>query len=40
MSNPVYSVLIYPRAENDLLEIKEYFENTLKTSAIPLFEKF
>jgi addiction module RelE/StbE family toxin len=40
MSNPTYSVLIYPRAENDLLEIKEYFENTLKTSAIPLFEKF
>lgn len=40
MSNSTYSVLIYPRAENDLLEIKEYFENTLKTSAIPLFEKF
>ena len=40
MSNSTFSVLIYPKAENDLFDIKEYFEKTLKTSATPLFEKF
>ena len=34
------SVLIYPKAEADLLEIKDYFENKLKTSPNGLFEKF
>ncbi len=40
MSDKKYTVLIYPAAERDLYEIKEYFEGTLKTSAILLFEKF
>jgi addiction module RelE/StbE family toxin len=40
MSAKKYRVLIYPSAEHDLLEIKEYFETTLKTSSTPLFEKF
>ncbi|MEN6624576.1 MAG: type II toxin-antitoxin system RelE/ParE family toxin [Smithella sp.] len=40
MSSEKFTVLIYPTAEKDLFEIKEYFETTLKTSAIPLFEKF
>jgi len=35
-----YSVLIYPKAEADLLEIKDYFENKLKTSPNGLFQKF
>jgi toxin ParE1/3/4 len=35
-----YSVLIYPKAENDILETKTYFEEILKTSPKPLFEKF
>jgi addiction module RelE/StbE family toxin len=40
MKRPKYSVRIYPKAEADLLEIKDYFENKLKTSANGLFEKF
>ncbi|HHU35988.1 MAG TPA: type II toxin-antitoxin system RelE/ParE family toxin [Treponema sp.] len=40
MSSLKYSVVIYPSAEQDLLEIKEYFENILKTSANNLFQKF
>jgi len=40
MSASLYTVLIYPKAEEDLFEIKEYFEKELKTSASPLFEKF
>ena len=40
MSKQKYSVLIFPTAENDLLEIKEYFENKLKTTVNNLFEKF
>jgi len=40
MSEKKYRVLIYPAAEKDLYEIKEYFETTLKASAVPLFEKF
>jgi len=35
-----YSVLIYPTANNDLVEIKDYFENKLKTSINNLFSKF
>jgi toxin ParE1/3/4 len=40
MSKTKYSVLIYPKAENDLKETKTYFEEILKTSPTPLFEKF
>lgn len=35
-----YSVQLYPSAERDLVEIRDYFEQVLKTSADPLFEKF
>jgi toxin ParE1/3/4 len=40
MNKTKYSVLIFPRAENDLIETKTYFEEILKTSPTPLFEKF
>ncbi len=40
MSKIEYSVLIYPKAENDIQETKTYFEEILKTSPKPLFEKF
>jgi len=40
MSQNKYQVLIYPSAENDLIEIKEYFLNKLKISPNNLFEKF
>ncbi len=40
MSSPKYKVLIYPLAENDLIDIKEYFEQKLKTSPNNLFGKF
>jgi len=40
MSTPKYSIRIYPTAENDLLEIKDYFQNKLKTSHNNLFQKF
>ena len=40
MNKMKYSVLIYPKAENDLSEIKTYFEEVLKTTSISLFEKF
>jgi len=39
MSRHLYQVLIYPRAENDLREIREYFLNALKTSPNNLFTK-
>jgi toxin ParE1/3/4 len=39
MSKTKYSVLIYPKAENDIKETKTYFEEILKTSPTPLFEK-
>lgn len=35
-----FTVLIYPCAETDLLEMKDYFENKVKVSANKLFEKF
>jgi len=35
-----YSVLIYPTAEKDLEEIRDYFVNKLKTSPNSLFSKF
>jgi len=35
-----YKINIYPSAEKDLLEIKEYFVNKLKTSPNNLFQKF
>ena len=40
MSSPKYSIRIYPTAENDLREIKDYFQNKLNTSHINLFQKF
>ena len=40
MSQNLYQVLIYPSAENDLIEIKEYFLYKLKVSPNNLFEKF
>jgi addiction module RelE/StbE family toxin len=40
MSQNSYQVLIYPSAENDLIEIKEYFLYKLKISPNNLFEKF
>jgi toxin ParE1/3/4 len=39
MSKMKYSVRIYPTAQNDLLEIKDYFENKLKTKVDGLFGK-
>ena len=32
MSTATYDVLLYPFAESDLYEIKQYFEQVLKTS--------
>jgi addiction module RelE/StbE family toxin len=40
MKKTKHSVLVYPTAEKDLLEIKDYFENKLKISVNGLFEKF
>ncbi len=40
MNSKQYKVRIYPSAENDLLEIREYFEHKLKTSPNKLFQKF
>jgi toxin ParE1/3/4 len=40
MSSKKYQVIIYPTAETDLLEIKDYFENKLKISPNNLFQKF
>jgi toxin ParE1/3/4 len=40
MTSRKYDVLIYPAAEKDLLEIKGYFENVLKTSPDNLIQKF
>lgn len=40
MSSKKYKVRIFPSAENDLLEIKEYVENKLKISPNKLFSKF
>jgi toxin ParE1/3/4 len=39
MSSDRFKVLIYPTAENDLLDIKDYFENKLQTSPTNLFQK-
>jgi len=35
-----YNVLIFPTAESDILEIKEYFEKEFSISADPLIGKF
>ena len=40
MNKTKYSVLIFPKAENDLKETKTYFEEILKTPSKTLFEKF
>jgi toxin ParE1/3/4 len=40
MNSSKYNVLIYPTAESDLLDIKEYFVHVLKTSPNTLFQKF
>ena len=34
-----YQVLIYPKAESDLSDIRDYFENVLKTTPNRLFGK-
>jgi len=39
MNSIKYKVRIYPSAENDLIEIKDYFVNKLKTTPNNLFEK-
>ena len=35
-----YQVQVFPSAENDLLEIRVYFENVLKIAADGLIDKF
>jgi len=40
MSKSHYKIAIYPSAQNDLLEVKDYFENKLKTTPNKLFQKF
>lgn len=40
MSSKKYNIRIYPSAEKDLIEIKDYFINKLKVSPNNLFEKF
>jgi len=35
-----YKVQVFPSAENDLLEIRSYFEEVLKISADALIDKF
>jgi len=40
MSSKKYKVLIYPTAEQDLFEIRDYFENKLKASPNNLLMKF
>ena len=35
-----YKIIIYPTAQNDLLDVKDYFENKLKISPNNLFQKF
>ena len=37
--NPLYKALIFPAAEQDLLDIKEYFESKLYISPDSLFQK-
>ena len=37
--NPIYKALIFPAAEQDLLDIKEYFENKLYISPDSHFQK-
>lgn len=39
MADAKYKVIIYPTAEKDLREIKEYFETKLYISANKLFNK-
>jgi len=40
MKSHIYRIRIYPSAENDFLEIRDYFTNKLKTSPNKLFKKF
>jgi len=40
MSKSKYRVLIFPRAELDLLETKEYFTKVLKTPSTRVFDRF
>ena len=40
MKTKQYKIKIYPSAQNDFLEIKDYFTNKLKTSPNNLFHKF
>ena len=38
-TNPIYEAIIFPAAEQDLLDIKEYFETKLYISPDSLFQK-
>lgn len=40
MSKTLYKIVIYPSAQNDLMEVKDCFENNLKTTPNKLFQKF
>ena len=40
MNKNHYHLVIYPSAQNDLLEVKDYFENKLKITPNKLFQKF
>jgi addiction module RelE/StbE family toxin len=40
MSLQKYRIVIYPTAQNDFLEVQDYFENKLKASPNNLFLKF
>lgn len=40
MNRQKYKIIIYPSAQNDFQEIKDYFTNKLKISPNTLFQKF
>ena len=40
MSRAKYKVLIFPRAELDLVETKEYYTEVLKTPSTKVFDRF
>ena len=40
MKTSLYKIKIYPSAQNDFIEIKDYFTNKLKISPNNLFQKF
>ncbi len=40
MSSSKYKVLIFPRAELDLIEARDYYTEVLKTSSTKVFDRF